>query len=95
MSQQQLEFLQLTLLVVYLLKAWDQETLTTKTAFLWWTAVLLVDIFVWQCTRPGWMQWGVNSLDMLLGWMIIYEKYRNPIKRLVQAILTLLGGLFN
>lgn len=93
MSQQQLELLQLLCLLAYVLKAWGAETVLTKTAILWWIAVLLVDIFVWQCARPAWLRVGVNSLDVVLGWLIIYEKYRNPCRRMLVAFLALLGGL--
>lgn len=93
MNQPQIECLQLACLLIYLVKAWGQESHLTRTAFLWWIAVLLVDIFVWHCDRPAWMQLGINSFDMLLGWLIIYEKYRLPCKRMLLALLALVSDL--
>lgn len=95
MTQAQLEFIQLTLLGAYVLKSWKQETILTCTVLLWWMVTLNVDIFLWHCTRPAWMQWGINSLDMLLGWIVIYEKYRLPCKKMLVALVGLLSSLVN
>ncbi len=87
------ETVQMALILGYLLKAWNTETPLLKTAFLWWFAVLAVDVYVFHCVRPVWMQWGVNSVDMLLGWIVIYEKYRQPCRRMLQAIMAVLVNL--
>lgn len=90
MNSQFSEILQMALILGYLLKAWDQETPLLKTAFLWWFAVLAVDVYVLRCVRPDWMTWGVNSVDMLIGWIVLYEKYRLPCQKTVQTLLALL-----
>jgi hypothetical protein len=93
MTQPQGELIQLMLLLAYLVRAGRVETLLTRAVVLWWIVVLLVDIFVWQCARPAWLQVGINSLDFMLGWLILYEKYRHPCKNMVVALLALLGSL--
>lgn len=94
MMQQQLEFIQVVFLLGYLGKAGRQESWPIRIAFLWWIAILIIDITVFECRRPVWMRWGVNSVDMLIGWLVIYEKYREPCQKLVQAVAATLLSLF-
>jgi hypothetical protein len=91
--QQVGELAQIACLTAYLLKAWRAESSAVKAGFVWWIGILTVDVFVWQCSRPVWLQWGLNSIDFVIGWVVIYEKYRDAIQRgsvaLVAAVVSL------
>jgi len=87
------EIAQIVMLSGYLCKAWTHETRLVKTAFPIWIALLAVDVFIFRCYRPAWMQWSVNSIDFIIGWIIIYEKYRESCLRVARVVLAALSSL--
>ena len=88
------ELLQLCLIMGYTLTTLDREKLASKIICTWWATVLCVDLFVWRGNRPPYVKEFLNCFDVGLGMVIIYAKFRHPVKHVFKLVLAFLVNVF-
>jgi hypothetical protein len=84
-----IEIVQIAGFTTLLLCGYRRQTALTNGVLLWFVVSLSVDVFLFQCVRPLWVQEAVNVVNINLGWIILYEKYKPIFRRVVVALVAL------
>jgi hypothetical protein len=84
------ELFEIAALLVFLLLMWFRIGPISRGAGVWCIIGLSVDVFVWHCIRPHYVQEMFNSCNVVLGLVVIYEN----LKTYLVSILVFLLSLF-
>lgn len=87
MSKTGFELIQLILIFGYVLTTYKKERWWSTAGCVWWGWVLFVDIFIWEGNRPPYAKEFLNCFDVGIGLVIIYAKFKNPLRHLVKSIV--------
>ena len=89
----EVEFVEILALIGYLIFTWRKETRVTKIGFPAIIIALSIDVFYFQCRRPLWVC-ALFNIPSVFGWLWLYEKLKNIVRRFIQTSLVLVVNLF-
>jgi hypothetical protein len=88
------ELAQLIMILGYTITTWPQETPGSKLVCVWWASVLSVDLFIWRGNRPIGIRDLLNCFDVSIGFLLIYAKFRNILRRYYTSLVAFLVDVF-
>lgn len=83
------EIFEMAAIVVILLLSRKKVGPLTNVFGGWCVAGLAVDVFVWHCVRPWYVQEAFNACNILIGLVIIYEHLKEKFTNLLVFCLSL------
>lgn len=84
-----LELIQIAGLLTLLLLTYRENSVFSNGVLLWFACSLSVDVFVLHCIRPHYVAEVYNSLNAMLGWLVIYEKSKVVFRPVVVFMVSL------
>lgn len=84
-----LELIQVLILLIVLLFTHKENTAFSNGVLLWFACSLSFDVFVLHCIRPHYVAEGYNSINVLLGWVFLYEKSKVVFRPVVVFVVSL------
>lgn len=82
------ELIQVAGFLTLLLLTRRQNSAFSNGVLLWFACSLTVDALIFKCSRPHYVQEVYNSCNVVLGWIVLYEKYKLVFRHVVVLVLS-------